>query len=64
MLFAAGVLHHGLQCDCARAAREDIDTACGRLVRQIPDRARRSERYIAVRQINGWLNVAGHQYVN
>ena len=32
---------------------EDIDAACGQLVGQVMDRTRRSERYIAVRQLNG-----------
>jgi 23S rRNA (adenine2503-C2)-methyltransferase len=31
---------------------EDIDAACGQLVGQVADRTRRSERYIAVRQLN------------
>ena len=31
---------------------EDIDAACGQLVGQVQDRTRRSERYIAVRQLN------------
>ncbi len=31
---------------------EDIDAACGQLVGQVMDRTRRSERYIAVRQLN------------
>lgn len=30
---------------------EDIDAACGQLVGQVADRTRRSERYIAVRQL-------------
>ena len=32
---------------------EDIDAACGQLVGQVADRTRRSERYIAVRQLSG-----------
>ena len=32
---------------------DDIDAACGQLVGQVMDRTRRSERYIAVRQLNG-----------
>ncbi|KWV84873.1 Dual-specificity RNA methyltransferase RlmN [Pseudomonas fluorescens] len=31
---------------------EDIDAACGQLVGQVMDRTRRSERYIAVRELN------------
>ncbi|MNQ73813.1 Dual-specificity RNA methyltransferase RlmN [compost metagenome] len=31
---------------------DDIDAACGQLVGQVMDRTRRSERYIAVRQLN------------
>lgn len=31
---------------------EDIDAACGQLVGQVMDRTRRSERYIAVRQLS------------
>ncbi|MNF13531.1 Dual-specificity RNA methyltransferase RlmN [compost metagenome] len=30
---------------------EDIDAACGQLVGQVMDRTRRSERYIAVREL-------------
>lgn len=30
---------------------DDIDAACGQLVGQVMDRTRRSERYIAVRQL-------------
>jgi len=30
---------------------EDIDAACGQLVGQVLDRTRRSERYIAVREL-------------
>ncbi len=32
---------------------EDIDAACGQLVGKVADRTRRSERYIAVRQLSG-----------
>ena len=32
---------------------DDIDAACGQLVGQVQDRTRRSERYIAVRQLSG-----------
>jgi len=31
---------------------EDIDAACGQLVGQVLDRTRRSERYIAVRELS------------
>lgn len=31
---------------------DDIDAACGQLVGQVQDRTRRSERYIAVRQLS------------
>ncbi|MBX9757093.1 MAG: 23S rRNA (adenine(2503)-C(2))-methyltransferase RlmN, partial [Pseudomonadaceae bacterium] len=31
---------------------EDIDAACGQLVGQVMDRTRRSERYIAVRELS------------
>jgi len=30
---------------------DDIDAACGQLVGKVDDRTRRSERYIAVRQL-------------
>ena len=46
-------LHHGGYSVTVRMPRgEDIDAACGQLVGQVQDRTRRSERYIAVRQIN------------
>lgn len=32
---------------------DDIDAACGQLVGQVKDRTRRSERYIAIRQLSG-----------
>ena len=32
---------------------DDIDAACGQLVGQVMDRTRRSQRYIAVRQLDG-----------
>ncbi|MDM1716168.1 23S rRNA (adenine(2503)-C(2))-methyltransferase RlmN [Thiopseudomonas alkaliphila] len=34
---------------------EDIDAACGQLVGNVQDRTRRSERYIAIRQVNSEL---------
>ena len=34
-----------------RTRGDDIDAACGQLVGQVMDRTRRSERYIAVRQL-------------
>ena len=46
-------LHHAGYNVTVRMPRgEDIDAACGQLVGQVQDRTRRSERYIAVRQIN------------
>ena len=47
------ILHHGGYSVTVRMPRgEDIDAACGQLVGQVQDRTRRSERYIAVRQLN------------
>lgn len=37
---------------------EDIDAACGQLVGQVMDRTRRSQRYIAVRQLEAGESVA------
>ncbi|MNJ52988.1 Dual-specificity RNA methyltransferase RlmN [compost metagenome] len=46
-------LHHAGYNVTVRTTRgEDIDAACGQLVGQVMDRTRRSERYIAVRQLN------------
>lgn len=46
------LLHHGGFNVTTRTTRgEDIDAACGQLVGQVNDRTRRSERYIAVRQL-------------
>jgi 23S rRNA (adenine2503-C2)-methyltransferase len=36
---------------------EDIDAACGQLVGQVMDRTRRSERYIAVRELSAEADV-------
>jgi 23S rRNA (adenine2503-C2)-methyltransferase len=45
-------LHHAGYNVTVRTTRgEDIDAACGQLVGQVMDRTRRSERYIAVRQL-------------
>ena len=47
------LLHHGGFNVTTRTTRgEDIDAACGQLVGQVNDRTRRSERYIAVRQLS------------
>ena len=47
------LLHHGGFNVTTRTTRgEDIDAACGQLVGQVMDRTRRSERYIAVRQLS------------
>jgi 23S rRNA (adenine2503-C2)-methyltransferase len=46
------LLHHAGYNVTVRTTRgEDIDAACGQLVGQVADRTRRSERYIAVRQL-------------
>ncbi|TDQ38468.1 23S rRNA (adenine(2503)-C(2))-methyltransferase RlmN [Thiopseudomonas denitrificans] len=46
-------LHHAGYNVTVRTPRgDDIDAACGQLVGQVADRTRRSERYIAVRQLN------------
>ena len=37
---------------------EDIDAACGQLVGQVMDRTRRSERYIAVRELSAEADTA------
>ncbi|MNR48733.1 Dual-specificity RNA methyltransferase RlmN [compost metagenome] len=47
------MLHKGGFNVTVRTTRgEDIDAACGQLVGQVNDRTRRSERYIAVRQLS------------
>ncbi|KTT19620.1 23S rRNA (adenine(2503)-C(2))-methyltransferase RlmN [Pseudomonas parafulva] len=47
------LLHHGGYNVTTRTTRgDDIDAACGQLVGQVNDRTRRSERYIAVRQLS------------
>jgi len=47
------LLHHGGFNVTTRTTRgDDIDAACGQLVGQVDDRTRRSERYIAVRQLS------------
>ncbi len=46
------MLHKGGFNVTVRTTRgDDIDAACGQLVGQVMDRTRRSERYIAVRQL-------------
>ncbi|MCJ8169200.1 23S rRNA (adenine(2503)-C(2))-methyltransferase RlmN [Atopomonas sediminilitoris] len=46
-------LHHAGFSVTVRTTRgEDIDAACGQLVGQVMDKTRRSERYIAVRQLD------------
>ena len=46
------LLHHAGYNVTVRTTRgEDIDAACGQLVGQVMDKTRRSERYIAVRQL-------------
>lgn len=46
------LLHHGGYNVTVRTTRgDDIDAACGQLVGQVQDRTRRSERYIALRQL-------------
>ena len=46
-------LHHaGFNVTVRTTRGEDIDAACGQLVGQVLDRTRRSERYIAVRELN------------
>ncbi|RZI81668.1 MAG: 23S rRNA (adenine(2503)-C(2))-methyltransferase RlmN, partial [Pseudomonas sp.] len=53
------LLHHGGYNVTTRTTRgEDIDAACGQLVGQVMDRTRRSERYIAVRQLNDDVQIA------
>lgn len=48
------LLHHaGFNVTVRTTRGDDIDAACGQLVGQVMDRTRRSERYIAVRQLNG-----------
>lgn len=42
----------GYQVTVRTTRGEDIDAACGQLVGQVMDRTRRSERYIALRQLN------------
>jgi 23S rRNA (adenine2503-C2)-methyltransferase len=46
-------LHHaGFNVTVRTTRGEDIDAACGQLVGQVLDRTRRSERYIAVRELS------------
>jgi 23S rRNA (adenine2503-C2)-methyltransferase len=53
------MLHHaGFNVTVRTTRGEDIDAACGQLVGQVMDRTRRSERYIAVRQLNNEGEVA------
>jgi len=52
-------LHHaGFNVTVRTTRGEDIDAACGQLVGQVLDRTRRSERYIAVRELNAENDVA------
>ena len=52
-------LHHaGFNVTVRTTRGEDIDAACGQLVGQVLDRTRRSERYIAVRELNADSDVA------
>jgi 23S rRNA (adenine2503-C2)-methyltransferase len=52
-------LHHaGFNVTVRTTRGEDIDAACGQLVGQVLDRTRRSERYIAVRELSAENDVA------
>ena len=42
----------GMIAPVRRTRGDDIDAACGQLKGQVMDRTRRSERYIAVRELN------------
>ena len=50
--------HAGYNVTVRTTRGEDIDAACGQLVGQVLDRTRRSERYIAVRELNADNDVA------
>lgn len=51
--FQDALHHEGYNVTVRTPRGDDIDAACGQLVGQVADRTRRSERYIAVRQIDG-----------
>ncbi|MGH8425631.1 MAG: 23S rRNA (adenine(2503)-C(2))-methyltransferase RlmN, partial [Pseudomonas fluorescens] len=52
-------LHHaGFNVTVRTTRGEDIDAACGQLVGQVLDRTRRSERYIAVRELSAENDIA------
>ena len=51
--FQDALHHQGYNVTVRTPRGDDIDAACGQLVGQVQDRTRRSERYIAVRQIDG-----------
>lgn len=52
-------LHHaGFNVTVRTTRGEDIDAACGQLVGQVLDRTRRSERYIAVRELSADSDMA------
>ncbi|MBM7059968.1 23S rRNA (adenine(2503)-C(2))-methyltransferase RlmN [Pseudomonas sp. UL073] len=54
------LLHHaGFNVTVRTTRGDDIDAACGQLVGQVADRTRRSERYIAVRQLNAEADAPG-----
>lgn len=54
-------LHHaGFNVTVRTTRGEDIDAACGQLVGQVLDRTRRSERYIAVRELNADNDIAAN----
>ena len=42
----------GLIATVRKTRGDDIDAACGQLVGRVEDRTRRSQRYIAVQQVN------------
>ena len=55
------LLHHaGFNVTVRTTRGEDIDAACGQLVGQVLDRTRRSERYIAVRELNADNDMASN----
>ena len=49
--FAEILIDAGIVTTTRKTRGDDIDAACGQLKGQVMDRTRRSERYIAVRQL-------------
>ena len=50
--FAKVLMDYGFTVMVRKTRGDDIDAACGQLVGRVEDRTRRSQRYIAVQQVN------------